>query len=308
MADEALVLANSTSKKHYEAEFYSHLSTLASVEFGRTSAVRPAGFKYDFSKYVSLQQAAFEEAPKTESEAPKEVNWSAIDSETRSFGARLSDTIPSTARERLRPLVDFSTDCFEKWSIYRTMYRSGANPWTPTIRILGKGRLIYVSDESDKLANLSRSVSPSVNDLSRGNVGIVVKGKSPQLGGFVIDNRYEVQERILWYLHTNARGHQNPVSLKEIGDYLQVEGINWRSDAIQIKGTTPLKKAGVVGSTTRGFFVIESEEDLIAAYCFHLTKTASIGTILRQYRTRARAFGLVSLDEECGGAILNEIP
>ena len=321
MADEPIVLADSISKDHYGDDFYSHLSILASVEFGRSSSEQSIRFKYDFSKYLSLQQAAFEEAPMIENEEPKEVDWSTIDTETSDFEDRLIKSLSSSNdegqleslsssndEERLKPLISFSTDCFEKSRIYREMYpKSVSNPWEPTMRILRRGRLLYISDKQDELAELSKSISLSVNKTSRGNVGIIVKGKPAKLGGFVIDNRYEIQKRILHFLSTSTRGHKNPASLKDIRKYLEEVDVKWSIDTIQIKGTTPLKKTGVVGSTTKGFFIIDNEDDLIAAYCFHLTKITSIRTILSKYKTRAREFGDLDLEDECGGPTLNKL-
>ena len=321
MADEPIVLADSISKDYYGDDFYSHLSILASVEFVRSSSEQSIEFKYDFSKYLSLQQAAFEEASTIEHKAPNEVDWSIIDTETSDFEDRIIKSLSSSNdkgrlgslsssndEERLKPLISFSTDCFEKSRIYREMYpKSVSNPWEPTMRILRRGRLFYISDKQDELAGLSKSISRSINETSQGNVGIIVKGKSPRLGGFVIDDRYEIQKKILHFLSTSARGRNNPASLKDIQDYLLGVGVEWTSGTIQVNGTTPLKKTGVIGSTMRGFFVIESEDDLIAAYCFHLTKTISIKTILRQYQTRAREFGDLNLKEECGDPTLNEL-
>ena len=321
MADEPIVLAGSINKDHYGDDFYSHLSILASVEFGRSSSGQSIMFKYDFSKYLSLQQAAFEEAPMIENEEPKEVDWSVIDTDTSAFEERLIKSLSSSNDEgrlkplsssndedRLKPLISFSTDCFEKWRTYRAMYpKSFSNPWEPTIGILRRGRLLYISDKQDELAELSKSISRSTDEASQGNVGIIVKGKSPRLGGFVIDNRYEIQKKILHFLSAFARGLNNPSSLKDIQDYLLGVGVEWPIDTIQVNGTTPLKKTGVIGSTMRGFFVIENEDDLIAAYCFHLTKTVSTRTILRQYQTRAREFGDLNLEDECGGPTLNEL-
>ena len=182
MADEPIVLADSISKGYYEGDFYSHLSILASVEFGRSSSEQSAAlgrssseqsirFKYDFSKYLSLQQAAFEEAPTIENEEPNEVDWSTIDTDTSDFEDRLIKSLSSSNdegrlkslsssddEERLKPLISFSTDCFEKSRIYREMYpKSVSNPWEPTMRILRRGRLFYISDKQDELAEFDRS-------------------------------------------------------------------------------------------------------------------------------------------------------
>ena len=97
------------------------------------------------------------------------------------------------------------------------------------------------------------------------------------------------------------------MSLSKIKDYLKGLEHSWSIDAIQIKITTPLKKTGRVGSTGKGFFVIQTSDDLIASYRFHLTKVVSINTIIDQYRIRSHEFGDIDLQKEFGGPTINQI-
>ena len=316
MSDHTLQLAGSIAKSYYERDFYSHLSMLASVEFAFNPDLSKAGlespisgFKFDQRKYISLQQAAFEEAPKIGSDKTPDVDWEQIDKKVYTFQDRLYGTINGELNDtRLKKLTDFSVKCYEKCITYESMYpQSTSNPWQPVVKILECGRLLYVSDSLNELKDFTNSISRSVSEKNRGNIGIVVKGQAPTIGGFVIDERYDMQKIVYAFLRREAPSHEDPVSLSKIKDYLKGLGHSWSIDAIQIKITTPLKKTGRVGSTGKGFFAIQTLDDLISSYRFHLTKVVSINTIIDQYHIRSREFGDIDLQKEFGGPTINRI-
>ncbi len=316
MSDHTLQLAGSIAKSYYERDFYSHLSMLASVEFAFNPDLSKAGlespfsgFKFDQRKYISLQQAAFEEAPQIESDETPDVDWEKIDKKVYAFQNRLYGTINGDLNDtRLKKFTDFSVKCYEKCITYESMYpQSTSNPWQPVVKILECGRLLYVSDSLNELKDFTNSISRSVSEKNRGNIGIVVKGKAPTIRGFVIDDRYDIQKIVYAFLRREAPDHMSPVSLSTIQAYLKTLRHSWSIDAIQIKITTPLKKTGFVGSTGKGFFVIQTSDDLIASYRFHLTKVVSINTIIEQYHIRSREFGDIDLQKEFGGPTINRI-
>lgn len=316
MSDHTLQLAGSIAKSYYERDFYSHLSMLASVDFAFNPDFAKAGmessysgFRFDQRKYISLQQAAFEEAPKIKSDETPDVDWEKIDKKVYDFQDRLYKAINGDLNDaRLKKFTDFSLKCYEQWITYESMYpQSTSNPWQPAVKILECGRLLYVSDSLNELKDFTNSISRSVSEKNRGNIGIVVKGQAPTIGGFVIDERYDIQKIVYSFLRREAPSHEAPVSLSKIKDYLKGLGHSWSIDAIQIKITTPLKKTGRIGSTGKGFFVIQTSDDLIASYRFHLTKVVSINTIIDQYRIRSREFGDIDLQKEFGGPTINRI-
>lgn len=316
MSDHTLQLAGSIAKPYYERDFYAHLSMLASVEFAFNPDFSKAGmessfsrFKFDQRKYIALQQAAFEETPKIESDETSDVDWEKIDKKVDAFQDRLYEAFNGQSNDaRLKKFTDFSLKCYEQCITYKSMYpQSTSNPWQPVVKILECGRLLYVSDSLNELKNFTNSISRSVSEKNRGNIGIVVKGKSPTIGGFVIDDRYDIQKIVYSFLRQEAPDHTIPVSLSTIQAYLKERGHRWSIDAIQIKTTTPLKKTGLVGSTGKGFFVIQTLDDLISSYRFHLTKVVSINTILNQYHIRSREFGDIDLQKEFGGSTINRI-
>lgn len=307
MLEGVFELAESVARPTYEDDFYAHLSGLAALEFTRLNGSNRRNFRYDMSKYLSLGQAAFEEGPRFEHAVPSEVDWDKIDDQVSGFTEYISHSL-GKENDSQESFVLFSAKCFENWVTYRTMYPdSSSNPWSRTVSMMRRGRLLFVSDQLEELQTVAKS-RVSFDDQTKGNIGVVIKGKPPQTSGFVIDNRFDVQKKVLSFLRHSAPNRHSPVSLRRIKEHLADMNIDWPIDAIQIKITTPLKKAGVVGSTGKGFFVIESLDDLIASYCFHLPKSISINAILKQYEARAREFGEgIDLEGKCKERSLNEI-
>lgn len=308
MQENHFELAASVSQSTYEKEFYGHLGKLSAFEFSRQDG-RLGNFKFDMRKYISLGQAAFEEGPVQAPRPNITINWDLIDDKVITFRTTIENAL-SSEDDYLERFIGFSTRCYESWMTYGAMYPEAvSNPWTQTINIMKRGRLLFVTDQVEELLNHTISLTEHFQPSSVGNVGIAVKGKPKRLSGFVIDNRFEVQAKVLAYLRTEAIGQTNRKSLREIKDYLDSIGIQWSKEDIQVKATTPLKKTGVVGSNAKGFFVIQNLDDLVASYCFHVTKDSSINAILKRYAERASEFGdQIDLDDRCGpGETLNRI-
>jgi hypothetical protein len=297
--DTRFVLAESVRRDSFEDDIYAHLGALAAVEFSRTDSPAQSGaFQFNAAKYQALEQAAFEEAPRMEAQPPERVNWSYIDEQVSAFEKWLTASLSDARRDGdSSPFIEFSTKCYENWLTYDGMYpnSNGSNPWARTMRILRFGRLLVIDDKS--------SDAPA-SDSS--NVAVSIKAAPQRPVTMPVDERFSVQARLLSILRENARGHANKIPLSEISKMLASVGIRMTIPMIQIRLTTPLKKAGVIGSTGKGFFFIESEADLIESYCFHLTKVKSADKIMRRYEVRARAMNPeLGLAKECKGTVLN---
>lgn len=307
--DSGFVLAESVGRSSFEDDVYAHLGALAAVEFSRPDSPAQSGtFRFNAVKYQALEQAAFEEAPRIEGTSPQQVSWSDIDERIAAFESSLVGSLRD-ARQAIdpAPFVQFSTKCYENWLTYKGMYpkSNGSNPWSRTIRVLKLGRLLVIDDEN----RLERVRRPGTDtEFATANLGVLVKGAAPRPAMMPVDDRFARQARLLSILKENARGHANRVSLKVIAELLASNGTRMTAAAIQITLTTPLKKAGVIGSNSKGFFFIDSEADLIESYCFHRTKVRSVDKIMRRYEARARDMnGDLSLEDECDGssAVLN---
>jgi hypothetical protein len=247
-----------------------------------------------------------------EAKQPEPVNWREIDQRVSAFELELMESLRTAASVGdSRMFVEFSARCYENWLTYQQMYprdsygNSYGNPWTRTMRMMRFGRLLVIDDEDRLIDPHGRGVkrdSPRGNGTA--NVVALVKGAAPKPTTLKIDNRFDLQAKFLAFLRTNARGHANSIRLKVIATQSrELFGEPMKENTIQLKLGVALKRAGVVGSHSKGYFFIESEEDLIQTYCFHRTKHLSTDRIMRQYRVRARDMNSdLSLEYECAGS------
>ncbi len=65
---------------------------------------------------------------------------------------------------------------------------------------------------------------------------------------------------------------------------------------IKAKITLPLKRSGLIGSTTNGFYFIDSRDDLLFAYQHHKEKIQGIQKTLALYKERGRKLGIKDFD------------
>lgn len=298
-SNSGFVLSDSVARSTFEEDIYAHLGALVSVEFSRPdSAAQDGSFELSAAKYEALEQAAFEEAPRMEAIEPDTVDWSQVDEKVSAFEVKLTESLSRVQRsDDSERFITFSSKCYENFLAYRGMYPNGSNPWNPTTHLLHYGRIFVIGDTERK--------------DGRSDVTALVRGVEPKPTAMPVDDRFTLQARLLAFLKTDARGHANKVTLKQMARHLQESmGISMNEAAIQVKLTVPLKRAGVIGSSSKGFFFIESEEDLIQSYCFHLTKVKSADKIMSRLQVRARNMNAdLELETECSssGKVLNRL-
>jgi hypothetical protein len=316
--DPGFVLAESVAKNTFDDDIYAHLGALVAVEFSREHSAAQAGrFELNASKYEALEQAAFEEAPRMEARPPQAVDWAAVDQSVSTFEAKLAQSLRGVAHANegdTTVFVEFSSKCYENFLTYREMYpprddRSGdINPWVRTMRLMRYGRLLVIGDAGGLNRARGRKGQRSDRDSSHPTLTALVKGASARPASMDVDDRFTLQAKLLSFLKANARGHANRIPLKQIRAHLRTIDVGMTEQTIQVKLTVPLKRAGVVGSNAKGFFFIDSPEDLIQSYCFHRTKVLSSNGIMRRYQTRARDMDPdLNLEERCStsGPVLN---
>jgi hypothetical protein len=174
-----------------------------------------------------------------------------------------------------------------------------SNPWLPTNHILQKGYLYIASDKKDLIENYRKNIYDDVDDETRGNIGISTKNsrERSQLSGFVVDNRHNVQTIVFEYLKNEAKGIENAKGSKDILRHLLSKKIKLNEQNIRERILIPLKRSGLIGSYTQGFFYINSISDLVQSYRSHLDKKLAIQRTLDLYIQKAEKMGVDNLDE-----------
>ena len=122
-----------------------------------------------------------------------------------------------------------------------------------------------------------------------GNIGFVTKARRERtFKGFLVDNRLNDQTVVLNWLKTNACGFRNAKSKSAILESVSNIGINISGGKLSNFILFPLKRTGLIGSSSTGFFYIDSHEDLQRAYAFHESKYFGIRYTMDVYEQRAR--------------------
>jgi hypothetical protein len=75
-------------------------------------------------------------------------------------------------------------------------------------------------------------------------------------------------------------------------NYLASKGQKYSELAIKNKILLPLKREALIGSTTQGYFYINSNDDFIAAYHHHQEKLRGIKRTLKMYEIQASKRGI----------------
>ena len=165
------------------------------------------------------------------------------------------------------------------------------NPWVSTHDMLLNGYLYLISNEKDLVKEYKPKLYKETEQESK-NIGIITKAKNEkQFKGVVLDNRFLEQNVVLDYLKEYAPGFSTAKSKPKILKYLKEKEINITKDFLSTSVLLPLKRVGLVGSSTTGFYFINSEFDLRQSYEFHRAKALAIQRTMNIYKNRAKKMG-----------------
>ncbi len=294
-------LSEKSEKNLYEKNFHYHLNRLITIDLSSNEGVSSIDRynSFDFRKYRGLEQGAFEDSHSLENKSPVEIQWGIIDEKTEIWVNHLKRNILSLDgnSDYLKPFIGYSRDQVNSYLIYESMYPETIfNPWLPSMYILLNGVVPYVPQNNDECKEYNKriAIKNTENELT-----ILAKSRKKEIAGFHIDKRYKIQMKVLDYLKEFAGGHKNLKPLKKIQDYLSGIGMKYSYNQIQQNITTPLKKYGLIGSNSDGFFFIISKEDILESCRFHRTKIISINRIMEVYQRKAEKFIGFNLRSEC---------
>ncbi|MDA1192737.1 MAG: hypothetical protein O3A46_13775 [Candidatus Poribacteria bacterium] len=286
-------LSKSIARRLYERAVHTHLERLLGLDLvqnGTTDTRRHR--RFDLERYNALQQNALENGiPGTP------LQMSMKDARENAKAHEIDfDEWATTIAERLG--IASSTDEQQnEWSEYVTFTRSivraqatyyhayGADqspfsPWSPLAELIaGSGLMLGITKDPQ---------TRRVKFLVRGEND---KSATSKTGELTLDSRYEVQQVIHAYLHSEGHGFANRKTLPMMVDYLIDKwDTEWTGADLQTRVLTPLKRAGVIGSVRDGFFLLASPDDCERSLHFHDTKLRSILAITDAAQVAHRRF------------------
>ncbi|WP_040918398.1 hypothetical protein [Leptonema illini] len=248
-----------------------------------------------------MEQLVFEHYLAVEQQKEVSIDWAIVESETSNYMNAIEDRFAEVGSNELKSIFFAKTkDYVENFLIYEQMYpRSQFNPWFPLLGVFKRGLLVNPADDPYLLKQINRKPKSATKSSGKNPLMFLIQGAKDRPGQFPVGETYHLQLLILDLLQDRNASLRKPLSIRQMLPFLKKRGYQFKYDYVQINITTPLKKTGLVGSTSDGFFLIRSKEELKASYCFHYHKDMSISAIMSKYRRIAPNFGIDDLEDEC---------
>jgi hypothetical protein len=284
--------SDSLNRSLYSPGFYEHLDLLMKPRLVKGD--QTDGFAITSQAYMGLKQSAIENSALIEDAAGDEVNWDFVDAARDILNRKIKENLGKEGNsEVLQPLLKFTLDGYEDYLIYDSIHRGSiSNPWRPFKDIVHRGILLLGLDSEDVESEFQPTWFSKTTEEKGKRKFAVLAGSSKKkgFGGFEVDQRHGAQALIFHYLKKNS-DRNSPKSKKEMQVFLSEKGYAYTQEEIITRITIPLKREGLIGSNTNGFFFVGDQADLEASVDHHLSNLLGIKRTLDVYRRKAQANG-----------------
>lgn len=292
---EKLLLAPTLNKTGYADLFYDHLTAMFKFRMMSASNNRKP-LNLNEKAYLGLEQYVLESTEVVEKQKPNDdIDWDRIDVCKDMLTTKIRKMLGDEAKcEIVKPIIDFTVNTYENSLIYQNLHAESLyNPWIPTDEILfQKGYLFLVSDKKDLVENYKKKIEQPVDkgatELSPLFI-IATNQKAKTFSGFQIDTRNKIQGIVYDYLKREAKTLSSAKQSTQIKNFLESQGFSYGNQYLKATALLPLKRTGLIGSTTAGYFCIDKETDLRASYLHHKNKISGIQKTLEMHELKARA-------------------
>ncbi|RLC18155.1 MAG: hypothetical protein DRI57_08830 [Deltaproteobacteria bacterium] len=294
---DRLFLSERLRISDYKEDFYSHLTSLLRFHLTVPDEQSHQEFQFNKNTYMGLEQFILENSDMVEeTKAPDDIDWDLADDAKDILKDKIKSLSEEEKSDDLKPFIESSANIFENWLIYDLMHPGSVyNPWIPAINILQKGYVYFISDDKDRVSQYQKKIYHKTGRDTHSNLAIVTRGSKKRKFSVVLaDNRHNLQISVYQYLKEYAPGSDHVISLGEIKDFLETD---MSRQTIRTKITSPLKKAGLIGSNSKGFFYIATPKDLKQCYTAHLEKVRRLQGTLKIYEKQAKVLGIRNLGE-----------
>jgi hypothetical protein len=295
---ENFTLSERLNQQEYSELFYDHLTGL--LKFRMLSADENvnnvSSLKLNERTYFGMEQYIFENTEVVEKEKPiHDIDWDTIDDAKDILAKKIRTLLKNEGRsETLKPIIDFTIDTYENSLIYNNIHpNSFSNPWLPTNMIFfNKGYLLLVSDKKDLVNEYKKSIVDKQTSDSSDLFVVATSGKEKGFNGFAIDSRSKSQGAAFEFLKKEASGVSSAKDAKKIVQFFSRQKLKYSEEEVKNKVLLPLKRAGLIGSSTNGYFYIDKPSDLLHAYNHHKEKLLRIQKTMDMYKKRGVQMGL----------------
>ena len=293
-----LHIAQRSRKGEYKEPFFTHLDDLKQFEFiapdfNIDADIKRNSYNFKMVDYLGLEQYVFDNTSVLEDETPQSVDWDEIDN----LKDRLEDRIkkllgPEKKSTVLSPVVKYTIDAFESYIIYQQMHpKSFYNPYLSTHEMLKDGYLYLIDNKEDIIKEFSPKEDRQTTAAN--SIGILTKAShEKKFRTVILDQRFRLQNIVLKYLIGNAMGHHKAKSKKKIKEHLSKIDVNIRMDNLNSRALLPMKRVGLIGSSSNGFYYIGNTADLRKSFNFHKSKYDAIRKTLEIYKLKGASKGV----------------
>jgi len=293
-----MIEGGKVNKNLYNPPFNAHLLSMLKF-YDSKDTEKMKNFHYSEQVYYGVEQKILEVLPSDQEYS--NIQWDLVEEYRYMYKDALQRKMGFEGMsDFMKPFVLFSTNLFENWCVFEFMKMNQTNPWGGILStILESGLIYFISDDRYVLKELDKDILKSAKDEYAGNLGVVAKpnnGKN-KTSGFIVDNRHSSQILVRDFIQTNASGRENAINVEKIMNFLY--SINRTPSLSEIKSNIliPLKREGLVGSSSKGYYYINSIDDIIDTYMHHFNSISGIVSTIASYKKKAVEFGIPDLDE-----------
>lgn len=295
---EHFTLSERLNQQGYSELFYDHLTGLLKFKMlsSDNNINNLSSLKLNERTYFGMEQYIFENTEVVEKEKPiHDIDWDTIDEAKDILAKRIKILLKNEGNsDTLKPIVDFTISTFENSLIYKNIHpNSFSNPWLPTNMIFfNKGYLLLVSDKKDLVNDYNKNIVNKQDSDSSDLFVVATSSREKGFNGFAIDSRSKSQGAAFEFLKNEARGVGSAKDAKKIVEFFNRQKLNYSEQEVKQKVLLPLKRAGLIGSSTNGYFYIDKPSDLLHAYNHHKEKLLRIQKTMDMYKKRGLQMGL----------------
>jgi len=174
----------------------------------------------------------------------------------------------------LEPLVAFTASSFGNAAGFNMLYPMAMNPYEHLMDIFLSKKLLFMAGNADDLKSQYDFRLSSRQDSLR-RLGALatshkmLKSGNNQFSGYVLDNRFSLQPALRKVLEENAAGKANALSKSKLKAKLESTRQASVSDSLFQETLLSLKRQGFVASSKRGYFHIQSIDDMLEGLAHH---------------------------------------
>lgn len=290
-----LSLKDRAIREDFDPRFYKHIYN--TIDF-RNGANAPHLDIFRIKEYQSATQFALENSALVESETPQKIDWDVLDNARDYLSERLKDELGHEKNsDTLKPVIRFTIDTYETYLQYKMMHpNSSNNLWLPTFEILGSGYIFLISNNNDIVSeyNVYTYENEWQKEIPPNAISFIAKAKGDKkFKGLSFDKHLSIKEEVCDYLKGNEGTEKRVYAKAEILKHLSSEGFKITRKQLNKIVLTPLKEMGIIDSSSKGFYYINSNEDIQRAYNRHHSEYIIAKKKMELYERKASDLGIV---------------